>query len=817
VPWWVTVLIYIGLTLVYELIRPKPEFDSPEPAGMSDFKFPTIGEGRPLPIVWGTVIQRGPMVVWWGDLDVEARKKWVKTGLFSGEHVTTHYRYYLGVQLVLCSGEIDEVVEVRFDDRPIPSTITTPQSYRTSVWIDAMSFFGGEETGEEGGVRGRIWIYHGTAEQPRNSYLEDHLGEDVSAYRHVCYAVMQGANDEQGMYLGTSPYIKDVAFVLRRCPNSLGLTGGDENIDGDANPAAMIYELMTRPPGQNGLGIPAGFIDVDAFRAVGAQLADDEHGLSMMQERSTPAKDLILEVLRHIDGIIYVEPSTGLLTLTLVRFDYVEDDLDTFDETNCTVTGFSRASWGEIKNQIRVAYVDRADGFVEKTVQAQDRAAIEVAGGEVSTQDLKYRGFSNATIAQLWAARALSSLAYPLAAIEMQTDRSAWSLRPGAVFKLDWPKLGVEGMVCRVLRIGTGDLLSGMISIEAVEDVFAVDWTAYTPPGSSDWPDPVGNVPELTDQAAINAPYEACKGLAAPEGSAHAIVLAARGVPGVSKGFRPLIDSTGDPIPYFTPSGTLDDDIDESTTSFDITIGPDCGQVLSVNDPDYDAGFNVLWIDGGTGPTQTGLEEFIAFKTISVVDDTMTISVLARGCLDTAPTAFSEGARVWILSYANTVIPVDTAGEVITFQPYNNNGVLALGSCDDSTISGMNPDRADRVYCPTDARFNGDSYPSSISGELTVSWEHRDRFGEWVYSESGETSAPEDDTEYDVLVYGESDTLIHTEPGITGKSWTYLEADEIADSGLGRLNNHLRVIIRTYGDSRAHQAFREIEWEFDRV
>ena len=42
-------------------------------------------------------------------------------------------------------------------------------------------------------------------------------------------------------------------------------------------------------------------------------------------------------------------------------------------------------------------------------------------------------------------------------------------------------------------------------------------------------------------------------------------------------------------------------------------------------------------------------------------------------------------------------------------------------------------------------------------------------------------------------------------------SWTYLEADEIAESGLARLNSHLRVRIRTWGGSHTHEAIREIE------
>lgn len=100
---------------------------------------------------------------------------------------------------------------------------------------------------------------------------------------------------------------------------------------------------------------------------------------------------------------------------------------------------------------------------------------------------------------------------------------------------------------------------------------------------------------------------------------------------------------------------------------------------------------------------------------------------------------------------------------------------------------------------------------------MTVSRSHRNRLGTWRYANSGETATTEPWTEYDVLVYGELDTLVHTESGLTGTSWTYLEADEIAESGLERLNNHLRVVIQTFGATRNHGAIRVIEWEFSRA
>jgi hypothetical protein len=42
----------------------------------------------------------------------------------------------------------------------------------------------------------------------------------------------------------------------------------------------MIYELVVRAPGKNGLVLREGFVDVDSFRVVGQTLTDDSVGLS---------------------------------------------------------------------------------------------------------------------------------------------------------------------------------------------------------------------------------------------------------------------------------------------------------------------------------------------------------------------------------------------------------------------------------------------------------------------------------------------------------------------------------------------------------
>jgi hypothetical protein len=278
-------------------------------------------------------------------------------------------------------------------------------------------------------------------------------------------------------------------------------------------------------------------------------------------------------------------------------------------------------------------------------------------------------------------------------------------------------------------------------------------------------------------------------------------------------GWAPPVD-----IPHFTPSGVLGSAIDELTNEIVVAWGLDTDLIESASAPDFSLGVSVAWI------AHDGLEEFIAFQNVVQGESDITLQAIARGCLDTAPTAFPAGTRVWFISYRSEIVnirgPVPPTTDVyndICFQPYNNQSEYTFASCPTSQVVATTPARSAKAYCPTDVHFNGQRYPASITGELSVSWSHRNRLGTWSYADSGKTATAELATDYDIRVYGELGTLVHTESGLTGTSWTNLDADEIAESGLGRLNNHLRVKVRTWGASRTHEAIREIVWEFGRV
>ncbi len=67
------VIIFIATLAVSIALAPRPP--EPKPAGLSDINVPTAEPGRPVPIIFGTVIIKDPNVVWYGDLSTTEIKK----------------------------------------------------------------------------------------------------------------------------------------------------------------------------------------------------------------------------------------------------------------------------------------------------------------------------------------------------------------------------------------------------------------------------------------------------------------------------------------------------------------------------------------------------------------------------------------------------------------------------------------------------------------------------------------------------------------------------------------------------------------------
>lgn len=65
-------IVLVVTNLIAAALAPKPP--KPKPAAMEDFDIPIAEEGKPIPVVFGSVLIKGPNVLWYGDLKSKAIK-----------------------------------------------------------------------------------------------------------------------------------------------------------------------------------------------------------------------------------------------------------------------------------------------------------------------------------------------------------------------------------------------------------------------------------------------------------------------------------------------------------------------------------------------------------------------------------------------------------------------------------------------------------------------------------------------------------------------------------------------------------------------
>lgn len=60
------IIVLVASLILSVALAPKPP--QPKPASLADFDVPVAEEGRPIPVVFGTVTVSGANVLWYGDL-----------------------------------------------------------------------------------------------------------------------------------------------------------------------------------------------------------------------------------------------------------------------------------------------------------------------------------------------------------------------------------------------------------------------------------------------------------------------------------------------------------------------------------------------------------------------------------------------------------------------------------------------------------------------------------------------------------------------------------------------------------------------------
>jgi len=716
-----------------------------------------------------------------------------------GQSVTVGYRYYAGMHLALCHGPVDSLNKIVVGERTAWAGSLTSSG---QVAINQPNLFGGDE--REGGIVGLVDLVMGSSADGQNDYLASKLGTQsggvIPAFRGVVSLVLR-----QPQLSAMNPYLKpwsaELTRILRRSDGSPQWYSDKANIAGDMNPAHIIYECLTDRTW--GRGYSSAEIDDASFRAAADTLYAENFGLSILWDQQQDIEAFIERILQHIDASIYVSPRTGLFTLKLTRDDYDSATLLELNQTNVIqLESFERTLPEELINQVTLSYHDRTtDKSV--SISVQDIAGIERSLGEIKDAKVSYEGVTNGALAARLAMRDLRQLSSSLAKITLVANRTAASLNIGDVFRFSWPEL----RILRMAQISYGTLADGRVRITCVEDVFGLPEAVYLAPAESGWVDPrqapiaanfvsVSELPywtivhEMTGESAAalaeidpNGGFLSVSAVRPSNAAINYAVLTRQG----SAAFEKI--GAGD----FIPSCVLANDIGQTDTVLNVLYGVDLDLVT----------LNTY--------AQVG-NELVAVKAVDLAAGTVTVD---RGVLDTVPAKHSAGARLYFVEggqFYNTTQYL--SGETVQAKvlPATGMGVLAESSA--PTISYTFAKRQIRPYPPGKFRVNNLDYSLSyITGEVTVSWAHRSRVLQTAYLVTqGESNiGPEPGTTYTVRIYGEAGTLKHTQPGLTGTSWTYPMATEIAEGGLNRPNEKLTVKVEAVRDGFTSWQAQQIE------
>lgn len=289
-------------------------------------------------------------------------------------------------------------------------------------------------------------------------------------------------------------YVRNVSFSVTETPSFRTM-----------NPAHIIYECLTNR--EWGRGLNRNKLDDTSFEVAARALFAEGFGLCLRWTRKDSIQNFVQLVLDHIGATLYQSRATGLMTLKLIRGDYVEEALPILNMENglLEIRDLSVGSSGSSVNAITVTWHDPISD-TDRTVSVKNTAAILRNGGAVKASSNSYIGIPDVNLALRVAQRDLRASSTNLRRFTLVVDRSVGIINPGDVLRIEDRTRGIPPMVVRVGKVRNGSLLDGRTTLEVVQDVFGLPATAF----AGQVPDitvPVDTRPCTDEQRAFEVPY----------------------------------------------------------------------------------------------------------------------------------------------------------------------------------------------------------------------------------------------------------------------------------------------------------------------
>lgn len=664
--------ISAGLTLLGGLLAPKPK-----PARPDEINVPTATEDRIKPYFVGTVRHTSPNAIWYGDFST---KKIRQGGIswLAGNPVIG-YKYFIGIQLALGWGTVDALRRVEIGGKEAWTGTVTSGNFT----INKPTLISSDPV-ENGFVATGVF-YPGNGANVADPYVDSKVSGSIPAYKNDCIVVFKGTSSG-GAYIGNSPSFPEISFDLSRYPNTLGVTGSKHIIDTyDANPVCALYEFMTRTDNEFGGGFVESQFNLTNWRAAAEDIYDEGIGCSGIITGDQDVKTVIEDYLKLIDGVINVNMETGLLEIVLARYDYDPDTIPHYTDDDFLEVDFTRGSWSETTNEVKLSYVDRTENYADRIAAAQDSASA--AGNlEVYPQTIDIPFISTPTVANAKAWQELKAISIPLGRLTAKMNREGFELAGASVFKWSSEKYGVDSMIFRVAEASDAGLGEDDIKIKCVQDVFALGETAFDAPGDSDWEEPTTDAEPVVEQAIYEQPYHFHLS------DNHRIFTVAAPADGVQQDYD-LYTKLSTETTYieravnqdYTPLGTLesnyDSDVFVTDGSLIVTPVDGMGDLPAAVTPDeIAAGQGLILIN----------DEILAYESYTVdLDGNYVFDNVWGGLLDTVLANHTAGDNVWFISESIGLDPTNyAAGVTVNAKLVSNapGGQVAIGDATALTL-----------------------------------------------------------------------------------------------------------------------------------
>ncbi|MFD1806299.1 phage tail protein [Pasteurella oralis] len=755
-----------------------------------------------------------------------------------GGPVTVGYRYYWDIQSGIGRGPVDEIVELRVDDKTAyvgkPGELTQSKA----IYINKPNLFGGEATGGEGGIQGRMEILMGEPDQKPTQMLINLLkgvhnpplwsalsgsarkkitkkqqieqseffsNSDIKAgdvnpddtipgFRGIVTTVFSGLIScynaypkkhsyrirrvKKGWGNGTAWYPEKALILLRN--DNLKISGltkeQEENVRQihAMNPAHILVECATNKSWGGKKDIAE--LDIESYKKAADALFDEGFGLCIRYNRQGSVKEFVQQVIDHIGAVQYEDVKTGKYAVKLIRNDYNADELHTFNYNNgiLCVQDDDNAATDNAANQVIVKYIDPVTNKEDKAI-ANNIASVRMHG--VITKTVEYKGIPTFDLAARVAQRDLEIVASGLMRLKIVFDMRASELAHGDVFKVHLPDRGIESVVFRVSQIENGRE-EGEFIVTCMQDVFGLPAANYsTQKAESLYIPPDYSAKPIVHSRVFEIPY-------------HVFPLVFSDAElAFIKPTDCFIAAVADTS---TPLSIGFDILTDAGGGFNVTGEGDFTPSVVLTEAITKYQTDIKFNEGGHG---YALKNAVALmiddeivKVESVDLKTLTVKV-GRGCADTVPQAHSAGARAWCYLLAsgedNTKY---TVNEQLNVKLLTKTAQETLAEDDAQVLTITTQQRQARPYPPGNVKVDN-AFMDNIadSSAFIISWAHRDRDvqADNLISHTEDSTLLGDGVSYEVVLL-DGDNIVRTIT-TTESQFGYPDAEKVDDEQFNRI------------------------------